>query len=123
MFGKKKKPGEPASNVPSLLQGEDLRKMATSAGLQALWGAVLPLIGVLPSRDGEFPGIFKVESGPGDDEATIYIDVPGKPYEYGKTSPMERVLTLNVKLAHDYRQLGDRYYCIDCETPADETRH
>jgi hypothetical protein len=112
-----------ASNVPSLLQGEALRKIATSVGLQALWGAVLPLVGVLPSRHGEFPGVFKVESGPGDGEATIYIDVPDKPYEYGKPSRMERVLTLNVKLEHDYRQLGERYYCVDCETPTDETYH
>jgi len=109
--------------LPSRLNGEELRKLALSPGLQSLWGAILPALGVLPSRPGEYPGIFKVESGPGDGEATIYIDLPDQPYEYGKPSTMDRVVTVNVKLDHDYRLLGGRYYCVDCESPSDEAGH
>ena len=112
-----------ASQLPSLLHGEQLRKIAAAPGLQAFWGALLPLVGVLPSRPGEYPGVFKVEPGPGTDEATVYVDIPSEPYEYGKPSAMERVLALNVKLEHDYRFLGDRYYCVDCEAPSDEASH
>lgn len=112
-----------AEQLPAGGSAEELRKLALSPGLQSLWGALLPALGVPPSRPGEYPGIFKVESGPGDREATIYIDLPAKPYEHGKPSQMERVVTLNVKLDHDYRLLGDRYYCLDCEVPADESSH
>ncbi|RMF19733.1 MAG: hypothetical protein D6760_12785 [Deltaproteobacteria bacterium] len=102
---------------------EQLQRLATAPALQALWTAVLPLVGVLPSRPGEFPGVFKVEPGPEKNEATIFIDIPNEKYEPGKPPQMERVVALTVKLAHDYRLLGDRYYCVDCEIPAHETRH
>ena len=102
---------------------ERLRQMATTPVLQALWAAVLPLVGVLPARPHEYPGVFKVEPGPGTDEATIFVDIPNEKYEPGKPPRMERVISLTVKLAHDYRLLGDRYYCVDCEVPEGETRH
>lgn len=109
---------------PELARAEELRRIATSPSIQALWSAVLPLVGVLPARAGEFPGMFKVEPIPGKkDEATIYIDIPSRPYERGVGSKMDRVLALNVRLDHDYRRLGDRHYCVDCEVSGSETRH
>jgi len=112
------------TRVPALVDEKDkLRQLAVSPGLQALWGALLPMVGVRPAKPEEYAGVFKIEPGPSDSEATIYIDVPSRPYERGKNAPMERVVTLNVKLAHDYRLLGDQYYCVDCEAPTTETRH
>jgi len=103
--------------------GDPLRQLAVGRGIQALWATVLPLLGVGPASPGEFPGVFQVEPGPGEGEAMIHIDVPNKPYEKGKSPSMDRVVTLSVRMEHDFRKLGDRYYCIDCETPTDETRH
>ena len=101
----------------------DPRALALSAGLQSLWKRLLPLLGVMPSRAGEYPGIFKVEAGAGPGEARVHIELPDRPYEPGCTFEMERVVTLAIKLEHDHRLLGDRYYCVDCETPAGDTRH
>ncbi|RMD83425.1 MAG: hypothetical protein D6815_06605 [Candidatus Dadabacteria bacterium] len=102
---------------------EQMRRLATAPALQALWSALLPLVGVLPSRPGEYPGVFKIERGPEKGEATIFIDIPNEEYEPGKPPRMERVVALSVRMAHDYRLLGGRYYCVDCEIPAHETRH
>lgn len=101
----------------------DPRAIVLQPGIQALWNAVLPMIGARRSRPGEYPGLFKVESGPGEGEATIYLDIPAEPYRAGEPAAMDRVLALRVKLDHDYRMLGGRYYCIDCEVPSGETRH
>ncbi len=101
----------------------DPRSVALQPGIQALWNAVLPMIGALRSRPEEYPGVFKVESGPGEGEATIYLDIPNEPYQAGEPAAMDRVLALRVKLDHDYRKFGERYFCVDCEVPSDETRH
>jgi hypothetical protein len=119
--------GVPLSDEQPLLESfntEQLQDVAVSQGVQALWQAVLPLVGMMPSRPDEYAGVFKVEPGPGEDEATVYIDIPSAGYERGKQPSMERVVALTVKLSHDYRLLGDRYYCVDCE-PAnrDEACH
>ena len=108
--------------LPAVRELSDAQELAMSPAMQALWTAVLPLVGTHASRPGEFPGVFKVEAGE-EDEALIYLDVPTKPYQRGRRGDMDRVLALSVKLGHDYRRLGDRYYCIDCETPSEETRH
>ena len=102
---------------------EAMKAAALSRGLQHLWAAVLPMVGVRASRAGEFAGYFQVEPGPSENEALVHIDIPSAPYAEGTRPPMARVVSLSVKLAHDFRRLGDRYYCIDCEAPADETRH
>lgn len=102
---------------------EVLKQLATSPGLQALWAAVLPMVGVRSARPGEFPGVFQVEPGPTPHEALVHVDIPHAPYEKGQKPAMGRVVSLSIKLAHDFRRLGDRYYCIDCEVPTDETRH
>jgi hypothetical protein len=78
---------------------------------------------VRASRAGEFPGVFQVEPGAGPHEALVHIDIPNAPYVAGEKPTMGRVVSLSVTLAHDFRRLGDRYYCIDCEAPAEETRH
>ena len=109
--------------TPELARMEDLRRIALSPQIQALWSAVLPLVGARPSRPGEFAGMFKVEPVPGKPEATVYIDVPDHAYERGVPSDTDRVLALNVRLDHDYRKLGDQHYCIDCQVPDNETRH
>jgi hypothetical protein len=101
----------------------DAQRLAMGPGVQALWQAVLPLIGARASRAGEFPGVFKVEAGEEDDEAIVYLDVPVDAYDGGERGDMDRVLALRVTLGHDYRRLGDHYYCIDCEAPTEETRH
>ena len=108
---------------PELAKAEELRRIARSPQIQALWSAVLPLVGVLPSRPNEFAGMFTVEPVPGKPEATVYIDVPDREYERGVSSKMDRVLALNVRLDHDYRRLGDQHYCVDCEVPENEIRH
>lgn len=102
---------------------EKMKKLALGRGIQSLWAAVLPMVGVKASRPGEFPGVFQVEPGEGPHEALIHIDIPSAPYEAGEKPKMGRVVSLSVTLAHDFRRLGDRYYCIDCEVPAEETRH
>jgi hypothetical protein len=102
---------------------QQLQEVAVSRGLQALWQAVLPMIGIVPAKPGEYAGVFKVEPGPEPDEATIYIDIASDGYERGRTPPMERVVALSVKLSHDYRLLGEHYYCVDCDPPSDEARH
>jgi len=102
---------------------EKMKKLALGRGIQSLWAAVLPMIGVRASRPGEFPGVFQVEPGTGPHEALIHIDIPSAPYAAGEKPAMGRVVSLSVTLAHDFRRLGDRYYCIDCEVPAEETRH
>ena len=105
------------------LDSRQLQEVSVSPGLQALWQAVLPMVGILPSRPGEFAGVFKVEPGPGEHEATIYIDIPSDEYAPGSDPRMERVIALTVRLSHDYRLLGEHYYCVDCDPPLDETRH
>jgi hypothetical protein len=102
---------------------EHLKHLAAGHGVQALWAALLPLLGIGPASPGEFPGLFQVERGPGKDEAMIHIDIPNKPYEQGKAPSMDRVVTLTVRMQHDFRKFGNRYYCIDCESPSNETRH
>jgi hypothetical protein len=102
---------------------EIMKKLALSRGLQSLWAAVLPMVGVRASRAGEFPGVFQVEPGASPHEALVHIDIPSAPYAVGEKPAMGRVVSLSVTLAHDFRRLGDRYYCIDCEAPAEETRH
>lgn len=102
---------------------EVMKKLAISRGIQSLWAAVLPMVGVRASRAGEFPGVFQVEPGARPHEAVVHIDIPNTPYVAGEKPVMSRVISLSVTLAHDFRRLGDRYYCIDCEAPADETRH
>lgn len=102
---------------------EELRALAATSGVQALWRTLLPLVGALPARLGEYPGIFQVEPGPAPDEATIYVDIPDQPYVDGEPADMARVLALTVRLAHDYRRLGHRYYCVDCERPSEERAH
>ena len=120
-----KKRGELDAATPMLesLDANELKQVAVTRGLQALWQAVLPLVGILPAKPGEFPGVFQVEAGPGRDEATVYLDIPTTGYEDGKTPKMERVVALNIRLTHDYRLLGDQYFCVDCEPAHDETRH
>lgn len=100
-----------------------MKELALGRGLQSLWAAVLPMVGVRASRAGEFPGVFQVEPGSGPHEALVHIDIPNAPYAAGEKPTMGRVVSLSVTLAHDFRRLGDRYYCIDCEAPAEETRH
>jgi hypothetical protein len=102
---------------------EAMKELARGGGIQSLWAALLPMVGVRASRAGEFPGIFQVEPGPGPNEALVHIDIPDAPYAAEEKPTMSRVISLSVTLAHDFRRLGDRYYCIDCEAPADETRH
>jgi len=102
---------------------EVMKQLAMGGGVQSLWAAVLPMVGVRASRAGEFPGVFQVEPGPSPQEALVHIDIPTAPYVAGEKPTMGRVVSLSVKLAHDFRRLGDRYYCIDCEVPADETQH
>ena len=102
---------------------EVMKTVALGRGLQSLWAAVLPMVGVRSSRAGEFPGVFQVEPGAGPHEALVHIDIPCAPYVAGEKPTMGRVVSLSVTLAHDFRRLGDRYYCIDCEAPAEETRH
>jgi hypothetical protein len=102
---------------------ETMKELALGRGIQALWAALLPMVGVRASRPGEFPGVFQVEPGTRPHEALVHIDVPHAPYVAGEKPEMGRVVSLSVTLAHDFRRLGDRYYCIDCEAPADETRH
>jgi hypothetical protein len=102
---------------------ELMKELALGGGLQALWAAVLPMVGVRSARANEFPGVFQVEPGPTPNEALVHVDIPSERYESGKKPRMDRVVSLSVKLAHDFRRLGDRYYCVDCETPNDETRH
>ena len=116
--------GEADAGLPAK-SGErfDPRKLALNPALQSLWKNIFPLIGVLPARPGEYPGIVKVEPGLEAGEATVHIELPEKPYQPGKPSDMNRVVTLSVKLAHDHRRLGGRYYCIDCDIPENETRH
>jgi hypothetical protein len=109
--------------LPAEPAGAEAKELAVDGGIQKLWGTLLPLLGVLPATPGEYPGIFRVEPGPTDHEATIFIDIPNEPYEVGATPDMERVVTLRVKLDHDYRLLGDRYYCVDCEAPMREVCH
>jgi hypothetical protein len=110
-------------SLPAVSELSDAQSLAMSPGFQALWNALLPLEGAHPSRPGEFPGVFKVEPGEEDNEALVYLDVPAKAYRRGQRGDMARVLALSVKLSHDYRRLGDQYYCIDCESPSKETRH
>jgi hypothetical protein len=112
-----------APRMPATPSGEPLRQLSAGHGIQALWATLLPLLGVGPATPGEFPGVFQVEPVPGKDEAMIHIDIPNKPYEKGTSPAMDRVVTLTVRMEHDFRKLGDRYYCIDCEAPNDETRH
>jgi hypothetical protein len=114
---------EEQAALPAVSELSEAQALAMSPGLQALFNAVLPLIGANPSRPGEFPGVFKVEPGEEEDEALVFLDVPANAYRRGQRGDMARVLALSVKLAHDYRKLGDQYYCIDCETPGEETRH
>jgi hypothetical protein len=102
---------------------EAMKQLALGRGIQSLWAALLPMIGVRASRAGEFPGVFQVEAGPRPHEALVHIDVPDAPYVAGEKPKMGRVVSLSVTLAHDFRRLGDKYYCVDCEIPADETRH
>ncbi|MFP6626541.1 MAG: hypothetical protein VCA74_05735 [Deltaproteobacteria bacterium] len=99
------------------------RALQLGPGLQALWQTLLPLVGALPAQPGESPGIFNIEAGPGDHEATVHIDMPPAPYQEGEGPVLDRVLSLSVKLAHDYRKFGEDYYCVDCDIPVDETRH
>ncbi len=101
----------------------DPRALALGAGLQSLWKRLFPLLGVTPARAGEYPGVFKVEAGDRPGEALVQIELPDQPYQPGRASGMERVITLAVRLEHDHRLLGDRYYCVDCEVPAEDTRH
>ena len=98
-------------------------ELANGPGVQALWHAVLPLVGARAAAADERAGLIRVEEGPDAGEATVYVDIPTEPYDEDAEPPMNRVLALSVKLAHDYRKLGDHYYCIDCETPSSETRH
>jgi hypothetical protein len=81
------------------------------------------MVGVRAARGGEFPGYFQVEAGAGPNEALVHIDIPAAPYDGDAKPSMDRVVSLSVKLAHDFRRLGDQYYCVDCEVPAAETRH
>jgi len=105
------------------LDSRQLQEVSVSPGLQALWQAVLPMVGILPSRPGEFAGVFKVEPGPGEHEATVYLDIPSDEYAPGRDPRMERVVALTVRLSHDYRLLGEHYYCVDCDPSHDEVRH
>jgi len=116
-------PDERADSELSADSVEATKILQLSPGLQSLWAVVLPLVGVRASRPGEYPGYFQVEQGTTPDEALVHIDIPNAAYEEGAKPSMRRVVSLSVKLAHDFRRLGDRYYCIDCEVPADETRH
>ncbi len=111
------------ATLPAVSELSEAQALAMSPGFQALINAVLPLVGAQPSRPGEFPGVFKVEPGEEEDEALVYLDVPASPYRRGQRGDMARVLALSVKMTHDYRKLGEQYYCIDCESPTEETRH
>jgi len=120
-------PATPARLDSEVMEAADsaemMKKLALGRGIQSLWAALLPMVGVRPSRAGEFPGVFQVEPGARPHEALVHIDIPDAAYVAGQKPTMGRVVSLSVTLAHDFRRLGDRYYCIDCEAPADETRH
>ena len=114
---------EENSNLSSSdAQAQAEREFALSPHIQELWHQIFPLIGVPPSKAGEFAGLFKVTPGMNKGEALIHIDVPSQAYVEGEPPTMERIVTLTVKMDHDYRLLGDEYYCIDC-VPTQETRH
>ncbi len=98
------------------------RDFALNEHVQALWHQIFPLVGVPASRPGEKAGIFKVTPGFNPGEALVHIDVPAEAYVDGEPPKMDRIVTLTVKLDHDYRLLGDEYYCIDC-LPTNETHH
>ena len=98
------------------------RDFALNEHVQALWHQIFPLVGVPASRPGEKAGIFKVTPGGNPGEALVHIDVPAEEYADGEPPKMERIVTLTIKLDHDYRLLGDEYYCIDC-LPTNETHH
>jgi len=94
-----------------------------SGNLDQFWSTVLPLLGVMPSASREYPGLFRIVPGPGSDEATIHIDMSDKPYTPGDKPALQRVVSLTIRLAHDYRLLGSSYYCIDCDLPESDTVH
>ncbi|HYB99990.1 MAG TPA: hypothetical protein VEC57_12735 [Candidatus Limnocylindrales bacterium] len=94
-----------------------------SGNLDQFWATVLPLLGVMPSAIREYPGLFRIVPGPGADEATIHIDMADKPYAPGDKPALQRVVSLTIRLAHDYRLLGSAYYCIDCDLPESDTIH
>ncbi len=119
--------GYPLAAIPSTAavdeSAETLVSLALSPGVQTLWAALLPLVGVRASGAGEFPGYFQVEAGTTPNEALVHIDIPSAAYDTDAKPLMNRVVSLSVKLAHDFRRLGDQYYCVDCEVPDGETRH
>ncbi|MBI5503800.1 MAG: hypothetical protein HY899_03305 [Deltaproteobacteria bacterium] len=96
---------------------------ASTGGVAAFFEALLPMVGVLPSTVREFPGLVRILRGPGEDEATLHIDMATKPLGPGEKPSLERVVTLSVRLDHDYRLLGNGYYCIDCDLPQNDTVH
>jgi len=100
----------------------DARGFALSPHIQELWKQIFALIDVPASAPGEFPGLFRVTPGMRAGEAMVHIDVPSEQYMDGEPPRMQRIVTLTVKMDHDYRRLGDEYYCIDC-VPTNETRH
>lgn len=100
----------------------EAREFALSPHIQELWRQIFSLVGVPASSPEEFPGLFRVTPGMQEGEAMVHIDVPSEPYLDGEPPRMQRIVTLTVKMDHDYRRLGDEYYCIDC-VPTNETRH
>ncbi len=84
---------------------------------------LLPMLGVMPSTVKEFPGLVRMVTGPEKGEITLHIDMASKPHTSGEKPPMERIVTLSVRLEHDYRLLGNGYYCIDCDLPENDTVH
>ena len=100
----------------------EAREFALSPHIQELWSQIFALLDVPVSAPGEFPGLFRVTPGMQTGEAMVHIDVPSEPYIEGEPPRMQRIITLTVKMDHDYRRLGDEYYCIDC-VPTNETRH
>jgi len=96
---------------------------AARATLATFLEQLLSSVGMMQSTIQEFPGLVRVLQGPGADEATVQIDMGSKPYVAGDKPSLQRIVTLNVRLDHDYRLLGSGYYCIDCDLPQSDTVH
>ncbi len=91
--------------------------------LNAVWETLLPILGVQAMTPGEAPAGLRLERGPDPGEATLFLEMRDPGSDQEPKTPAPRVLGISVKLGHDYRRLGDRYYCVDCEHHSDETRH
>lgn len=92
-------------------------------GLAMFLEKLLGMVGMMQSTVKEFPGLVRLVAGPDEDEVTLHIDMAPKPYAVGDEPSLQRIVTLSVRLDHDYRLLGNGYYCIDCDLPQNDTVH